>query len=95
MKTQWHITEYSKYARQMARCYTRKELENMLAGTEAALKKYTQQHLGAIKATSSMQGNSSRRANARNKVGVEYEKVHAIRNAIEIHDVWPEYAKAP
>lgn len=95
MKTQWHITEYSKYAQQMARCYTRKELENMLTGCEAALDRYAKQHLGAIKATTSMQSNSSRRANARNKLGAEYTKINAIRNAIEIHDVWPEYAKAP
>ncbi len=94
MKTAWDITEYTPYARQFARNYTRAELVEMLAGAEAAQKAYAMQHLGAIKKTTSMQSNSSRRANARNKAGANYEKLNAIRNAIEIHDVWPEHSKA-
>jgi hypothetical protein len=93
MITQWAITEYTPYARQFARNYTRAELVEMLKGCEAAQKAYTTQHLGAIKKTTSMQSNAARRANARNKMSGNYEKINAIRNAIEIHDVWPEHSK--
>jgi hypothetical protein len=89
----WEIHEYSPYARQLASKYTRAQLEAMLQESETATRRYSRQHLGSIKKTTSMQSNSARRANTRNKMSAEWERMNAVRNAIEIHDVWPEHAK--
>ena len=93
MSAIWEIHEYTAYARQLAKKHTRKELEAMLQGGNATQEAYAIQHLAAIKKTTSMQSNAARRANARNKLSAQYTKINAIRNAIEIHDVWPEHAK--
>lgn len=65
----------------------------MLDGKQCEARGASESHLKAIQATGSMQGNSSRRAHARNVAAAAGETIIAIKGAIEIHELFPEHAK--
>lgn len=76
--------DYPAHAMQLAENYSIEELESMLHEAEVVTDKYTEQHLRAIEATTSMQSNSQRRAQAGNQVIANYEKKQSYRWALEI-----------
>jgi hypothetical protein len=80
--------------KRLAKQHTQSELEQMLGGKQHEARGASESHLKAIRATGSMQGNSSRRAHARNVVAAAGETMLAIKGAIEIHELFPEFAKA-
>lgn len=84
---------YSLWSRQLANMYTFDELKKELSKCESNTEKYAKQHLDAIEATTSMTSQSQRRAHARSNVQGNYEKKCALRNAIELHDLYPEKCK--
>ena len=88
-------TWYSKWMKDLAAAHSVEELQRMLAGTASEGQRHASAHLRAIQRTGSMQGASQARAQSRNTVSATGEKACAIRGAIEIHDLFPEHAKAP
>ena len=87
-------TWYSPWMKTLAANYSKEELENRLLKTKFAAKSAGLSHLNAIKATGSMTGSSARRAHARNVVSSLGEEAIAISGALEIHNFFPEKAKA-
>jgi hypothetical protein len=86
-------TWYSDWMKRLAMAHSRDELEQMLAGTMSESKRASAAHLAAIKGSTSMHGNASRRANSRNVVAASGDTMIAIKGAIEIHELFPEHAK--
>lgn len=89
-----YSTWYSKWMKDLAAAYSLDELHRMLNGTASDGKRNAAAHLRAIQRTGSMQGASQARAQSRNTVSATGEKACAIRGAIEIHELFPEQAKA-
>jgi cobalamin biosynthesis protein CobT len=85
--------EYSRWSRQLAEQYSLEELEKEARKCQFLSDKYARQHLAAIEATSSMQSQAQRRANARNNCAGNYEKKRAYLDAIELHRYYPERCK--
>jgi hypothetical protein len=86
-------TWYSDWMKYLAQCYTRAELEVMLHGKRREASIASAQHLRAIQATTSMQGQSQRRARTRNVAAAAGEYAIALRGALEIYDLFPEHTK--
>lgn len=84
---------YSDWAKTLATRYSRAEIETQLGITQAELSRSTHAHEAAIKATASMSGCSQRRAQARNCVAAAGEYRLALKGALEIHELFPEFAK--
>lgn len=84
---------YSLWSRQLAESYTVDDLQKVVDKCEDLADKYARQHLSAIKATTSMQSQSQRRAHARNNVTGNYERKKAYLDAIELHRYYPEKCK--
>ena len=89
----WKYEDYSAFSRQLARDYTRKELEKMLSKLEGEQFRNTQIHLHAIEKSASMTGNSQHRAQSGNVVRGNYEQCRFIKDAIEIHRYYPPRAR--
>lgn len=85
---------YSSWMKDLAQQNTMPELETMLYGAAKTANVAARQHLAAIERTGSMQGNSSARAHRRNVTAAAGELRIAVAGAIEIHDLFPEHAKA-
>ena len=83
---------YSDWMKRLAAQYSKGELEARLPGKCADVARSTAAHLRAIDATTSMKGQSSRRAHTRNCAAAAGEELMAIRGAIEIHELFPEHA---
>lgn len=92
-KTQWKYEDYNDWSRQLAKNYTKQELENMLYDVNKELSKATKSHLNAINKTTSMQSNSQARAQSRNSVSGAAGKKYAIEKALEIYRFYPENTK--
>ncbi len=90
---QWPYEEYSAWSRQFAKNNTKSDLENRLAEVEKDLSKATASHLRAIDKSTSMQSNSQRRAQGRNVVSGLGDEKMALKNALEIHNFYPEKSK--
>lgn len=90
---QFKYEDYSPWSRQLAKGYSKDQLESMLYGSKKDLTKATQSHLNAINKSSSMQGNSQARAQSGNSVSGAYEKKNAIENALELYEYYPEFTK--
>lgn len=90
-----YSTWYSKWMKDLAAAHSMEELQRMLDGIASDGKRNAAAHLRAIQRTGSMQGASQARAQSRNTVSATGEKACAIRGAIEIHELFPEHAKAP
>ena len=85
---------YSKWSKDLAARHTRDDLE-MMAGLSAHdARKASGAHLRAIDATGSMVGCSQRRAQTGNVARANGALGVAINGALEIHDLFPEHAKA-
>jgi hypothetical protein len=84
---------YTPWMKSLAANYSKEELQNKLGKSSYTASKAASRHLAAIDATSSMAGQSARRAHARNCVSAAGEEGIALRGAIEIHDLFPEMAK--
>jgi hypothetical protein len=90
---QWEYVEYSTYSRKLAQDYTRSKLQSDVNKMEAERQKLAESHFAAIKATSSMQSNSARRAHTGNSFRGNYEKLCAYIDALEIYDYYPQHTK--
>lgn len=86
-----YSTFYSPWMRQLALRLPRAELEKRLHGTAGVARMAGDSHRRAIEATGSMQGQSSRRAHARNVVAACGDLAIALRGAIEIYELFPEH----
>lgn len=86
-------TWYSPWMKQLAKHYTRAELEKRLGIASGEASKAAQTHLRAILATHSMSSQSQRRAQSRNAVAASGEERMAINGALEIYDLFPEHTK--
>jgi hypothetical protein len=88
-----YATFYSDWMKSLALRHTRAELELMRDGKQRDARRAASSHLRAIERTGSMAGNSSARANARNCVAAAGDARIAMDGAIEIHELFPEFAK--
>lgn len=86
-------TWYSDWMKRLAKHHTRAELEALLHGKESEVRSASRRHLSAIQDTSSMSGQSQRRAQTRNVVAAAGEYAIALRGALEIYDLFPEHTK--
>jgi hypothetical protein len=86
-------TWYSDWAKLMARTYSVVELERMAGSASHDASRAARTHLQAIQRTSSMQSNSAARAHSRNVLAAAGETARTARAAIEIHELFPEFAK--
>lgn len=93
MSHAWKFEEYSQWSQQLAKSYTRRELERQVGPAEWRVGQAAQAHLRAIEATTSMTSQSQRRAQTKNSMIGDYERFSAIKNAIELHDLYPEKCK--
>lgn len=82
---------YSEWSKQLAVSYTKDELQKQLTKCEMLTDKYTKSHLMAVEKSTSMQSNSQSRAQTHNVVVANYEKKLALKNAIEIINLFPDY----
>ena len=89
-----YATWYSAWSKQLAKNYTRAELEKRLGVASDSVAKASRTHLRAIQATHSMQSQSQRRAQSGNVVAAYGEEKIALRGALEIYDLFPEHTKA-
>ncbi len=87
------IEFYSDWMRRLASNHTEQELETMLDGNASATRKAAKTHLNAIDKTGSMSGNSQHRAQSRNVLAASGDYGIALRGALEIHELFPEFAK--
>lgn len=84
---------YSSWMKQLARIHTRVEIEHRLGIAVVDGAKAAAAHLRAIQATNSMEGQSQRRAQARNVAAATGDERIALSGALEIHELFPEHAK--
>lgn len=85
---------YSPWMKRLASSKTRAELLGLLGEQTEAAERAAHAHLRAIEATHSMTSQSARRAHARNTVAAAGDYRIALRGALEIHDLFPEHARA-
>jgi hypothetical protein len=88
-----YATWYSDWMRQLARSYTRGELERMLYGASSEAAHSARSHLRAVQRSTSIGSNSQARAQARNATAAAGDYGIALRGALEIHDLFPEHAR--
>ena len=86
-------TWYSAWSKQLAKNYTRRELEKRVGIAAKAASKAAGTHLRAIQATHSMTSQSQRRAQSGNVVRAAGEERIAVSGALEIYDLFPEHTK--
>lgn len=84
---------YSDWSRLLAKTKTVQELEKEMGIANSKREKLAKSHFDAVKKTSSMSSNSQRRAQSRNSMVGNYEKYNAYKNALEIHEYYPEKCK--
>lgn len=85
--------EYSYWSRRLALTCDLSELQKELSKAEGLTNKYGEQHRKAIESTISMNSSSQRRAQSGNNVRANYEKIRALKDAIEIYTYYPEKTK--
>lgn len=84
-------TWYSDWAKRLALSVSKIELETRLMIEEAKTKRLANSHLESINKTGSMSSNSQRRAQSRNALAANYDLIIALKSAIEIYNLFPEY----
>lgn len=89
-----YATWYSSWMKALALLHTADELRQLERGASADALRGARSHLRAIQKTGSMTGNSQARAHARNVTSAAGDFGIAIRGAIEIHELFPEFAKS-
>jgi hypothetical protein len=85
-------TWYSSWMKRLARTKTRAQIEVELGAASSKASSAADAHLRAIESTTSMTSNSARRAHARNSCAAAGDYKIALGGALEIHDLFPEYA---
>ena len=88
-----YATWYSDWSKQLAKNYTRRELEKRAGIASKESSKAARTHLRAIQATHSMTSMSQRRAQSGNAAAAAGEEKIAINSALEIYDLFPEHTK--
>lgn len=86
-------TWYSNWMKMLAKSHTRIEIEKMLGIQSNAAIVAVDQHHRAIKASTSMQSNSQRRAQSGNVLRAIGDHKIALGGALEIYDLFPEHTK--
>lgn len=89
----WKYEDYSDWSRQIAKHYTREEIEKEFNKCARQRGKLAESSLKSIQKTTSMQSNSQRRAQSGNALTGNYERMQAYKNALEIYDYYPEKTK--
>lgn len=92
-KPEWRYEDYSPWAQQIAMNYTRAEIGHEIAKCEGARAPLRKAHLSAVQKTTSMLGNSQRRAQSRNSLVGNYERLNAYRRALGIYENYPDKTK--
>lgn len=87
-------TFYNPNMKRYAKGYTIAELNKMLGKANVDSIKATNSHRLAIEKSSSMQANSSNRAKTGVSVEIAGQLKLDINGALEIHELFPEFAKA-
>lgn len=85
--------EYSYWSRRLALTCELSDLKNQLNKEEGLTDKYSKQHRTAIESSGSMSSNSQRRAHSGNNVSLNYQKIRALKDAIEIYAHYPKNTK--
>jgi hypothetical protein len=86
-------TWYPDWSKQLALQYTKAELIDEFEKVGGALRASTASHLRAIEKSTSMQGNSQHRAQARNVVASQGEYKINLGCALDIYKNFPEHTK--
>lgn len=87
----WAYEEYSEWSRLLAESKADTDsLRRRLTKADRATERAKQSHLSAVMATTSMQGQSGRRARTRVSMVASYEEANALRDAIELRRLFPE-----
>ena len=86
-----YSTWYTDWMKLLAKKYTRVELERLLGIKTVEAKKAGDSHLRSIEKSTSMAGNSSKKAAARNVVVAAGDYKIALAGALEIYDLFPEH----
>lgn len=85
-------TWYSEWAKRLALTTSRIELETRLMREQSKSTKLANSHLNAVNKTTSMVSNSQRRAQTRNSLAANYDLIMALKSAVEIYELFPEYS---
>lgn len=85
-------TWYSDWMKRLASTMTRSQIEEAIGVKSKEASAAARQHLSAVEATHSMGGQGQRRAQTRNVMAAAGEHKIALSGALEIHDLFPEYA---
>lgn len=88
-----YVTWYTPWSKQYALIHTRAEIEKMLGMQTKRLHSASESHCNAVAATTSMTGQSQRRAHTRNTTALSSDMILALRAALEIYDLFPEHTK--
>lgn len=88
-----YATFYSDWMKRLALGHTKAELLEMLGIKSAEASRAAAGHLRAIQRTTSMQGASAARAHGRNVTAAAGDAAIAVRGALAIHQLFPEFAK--
>ena len=83
---------YSNWMKDLAKRHTKEQLENLYGTTANQAAKDASSHLRAIESSTSMTSQSARRAHTRNVVAASSDYKYALSGAIEIHELFPEFA---
>jgi len=86
----WPYEAYSDWSRLIAKNYTKNEISKVLGLTIGAKTKLSENHLRAIKKSTSMSSNSQARAQTGNSLRGNYEKQKAHEDALELHELYPD-----
>jgi hypothetical protein len=89
----WAYEEYSEWARLLAKTTSVSDLEKTLKKLAKDSERLKASHLRAIHATSSMGGQSQRRAQSRSSLTANYQHRTAIEDALAIARAYPEHAR--
>lgn len=87
-------TWYSPWSKMLAKNLTKAEIEKRAGFASKAAQKAAASHLRAIERTHSMTSNSQARAQSGNVCRAAGEERLALSGAWEIHNLFPEHAKA-
>jgi len=86
-------TWYTEWMKLIAKTKTMAEIKKELGIVDIEVSKAAKVHHRAIEKSTSMQSNSSGRAQSRNSLSGASEYKSALRGALEIYELFPEHTK--
>jgi len=86
-------TWYSDWSKLIAKTKSLAEIQKELGVVDAEVGSAAKSHLRAIEKSTSMQGNSSSRAQSKNTLVGASERKIAFNGALEIYELFPEHTK--